>query len=149
MHLRSKLLAVLSAGAVIVAALTATAESASAGEIHPMGGCFAHLVCGTIANGTSDYVKVCKDWHGSGPEWQYQPEGDGLCAESDYASPHSAYGQPQWVDIDAFYIPSGTSYDGFYIGGARLGTEHMEWTHTQSGWWKFSDLTTVHIDWIG
>lgn len=58
-----------------------------------------------------------------------------------YAAAHSIYGAPQNKDIDAFYIPSGTSYYGAYAGIPK------KWTHTRSGWWKFANTTDVHIDW--
>ncbi|MEU5266583.1 hypothetical protein [Amycolatopsis sp. NPDC021455] len=131
------------AGALaLVAAGTTTAEAAPVDPgqvIQPMGGCRAGIVCGTIFNNTSHAVKVCLAWHGTGTDQEYQ--GSGSCGQVAYAAPHSVYGTPQLKDVDAFYIPAGTSYYGVYSGIPK------KWTHTKSGWWKFGNTTDVHIDW--
>ncbi|MEV6823813.1 hypothetical protein [Amycolatopsis sp. NPDC051102] len=131
------------AGALAVMALGATAAEAAPaapGQVmRPMGGCRAGIVCGTIFNNTTHNVEVCLAWNGTGGDQAYQTSGS--CSSVAYASPHSVYGAPQLVDVDAFYIPAGTSYYGAYSGIPK------KWTHTGNGWWKFSNATDVHVDW--
>ncbi|MET8947135.1 hypothetical protein ABZX30_27110 [Streptomyces sp. NPDC004542] len=140
MHLRTRLGTAIGAGALFATALAVTpAHAADSGDVHLMGGCRAGIVCGTVFNNTTHKVKVCLDWNAPGSDQSYQSEDH--CASVAYAKPHSIYGAPQLVDIDAIYIPSGTSYWGAYSGIPK------KWTHTGSGWWKFSNATDVHIDW--
>lgn len=139
MHLRTRLGTVIGAGALLTTALAIAPAHASAADAHPMGGCRLGIVCGTIYNNTTHNVKVCLNWNAAGTDQAYQPADH--CASVAYAKPHSVYGAPQLKDIDAFYIPSGTVYYGAYRGIPK------KWTHTGSGWWKFSNITDVHIDW--
>ncbi|MFJ3695104.1 hypothetical protein ACIPW9_13445 [Streptomyces sp. NPDC090052] len=141
MHLRTRLGTVIGAGTLLTTALVSTPAHAAPTDVHPMGGCWAGAVCGTIFNNTTHNVKVCLNWNSAGTDQAYQPKAH--CASVAYAKPHSVYGAPQHKDIDAFYIPSGTAYYGAYSGIPK------KWTHTRSGWWKFSDATDVHIDWTG
>jgi hypothetical protein len=140
MSKRTRLLGTAGAAAALAtAALTAAPQSASADEVRPLGGCTLGIICGTVYNNTTQSVKVCLNWNASGTDQAYQPADH--CAKVAYAQPHSVYGTPQLVDIDAFYIPSGTTYYGAYSGIPK------SWTHTGSGWWKFASSVDVHIDW--
>lgn len=128
-----------SAASPAPAAVGATA-AAPAGEAQPFGGCRLVVICGTVFNNTPYYVEVCMNWTASGTDQDYQPAEH--CGSYASVSPFSVYGAPQLVDVDAFYIPSGDTYWGAYAGIPK------EWTHTRSGWWKFSNTTDVHIDLI-
>ncbi|GAA4602826.1 hypothetical protein GCM10023195_09010 [Actinoallomurus liliacearum] len=141
MHLGTKIGSVVGAGALGVAVLAATARPASAGtdDVHPMSGCRLGIICGTVYNNTTHNVEVCLAWNGNGSDQAYQTSGK--CDSIAYAAPHSVYGTPQLKDVDAIYIPSGTTYYGAYSGIPK------EWTHTGNGWWKFASTVDVHIDW--
>ncbi|NUQ98395.1 MAG: hypothetical protein HOY79_18190 [Streptomyces sp.] len=145
MHLRTRLGTAIGAGALLATAFAGTpAHAAGAGDVRPMGGCAAGIICGTIFNNTTHNVKVCLAWDTQGRpshDQAYQYYGKCKKGKVAYAQPHSIYGEPQHKDVDAFYIPKGTTYWGAYSGIPK------KWTHTGNGWWKFSDATDVHIDW--
>ncbi|MCH0564804.1 MULTISPECIES: hypothetical protein [unclassified Streptomyces] len=142
MHLRTTLGTVIGAGALLTTVLASTpAQASPAGQVRPLSGCRFVVICGTLYNNTTHNVKVCLNWVGSGPDQAYQTSGHCRSDSIAYAKPHSVYGTPQHKDIDAFYIPWGTVYWGAYSGIPK------KWTHTGNGWWKFSSVTDVHIDW--
>lgn len=101
-------------------------------------------MCGTIRNNTNRYVKVCLAWAASGTDQAYQPGAHCARGKAGYVRPHSTYGG-HGVDIDAFYIPQGTTYSGswhHFLGGSH----RVRWAHIQSGRWKFATDVTVVID---
>lgn len=135
--------------AMIAAALLGTTSAQAAEPTPPpaqvYGGCIGY-VCGTVNNHTGTRISVCKNWHGSGQDEHYT---DHPCRQSEVAhvKPHSIYGSPQWVDLDALYVPKGKTFYGGYWTYYGVPIWHsMKWTHARSGWWKFATNVVVHIE---
>ncbi|MFD9960207.1 hypothetical protein [Amycolatopsis sp. NPDC058986] len=137
---RSTIATVLGAGALTAGMLTGAAGPASATQVSPMGDHCSRPFCGTLTNNTSHSVKVCRSWGAAGWDGAYQPADKCKRNGYGYVLPHTTWGDPQNVDIDAFYIPPGTVYTGGDGGGST------GWSHQKSGWWKFSDLTHIYIN---
>lgn len=146
-RLASFALAGAAAGGILVgtgAAQAAPAPGAGAQTVRPLGGC-AGPVCGTVRNNTGGYIAVCKNWSGSGGDQSYPNHG---CNKNQvaYVKPHSTYGAPEFVDLDAFYIAPGTSYTGYYTHWPSITHHNRTWRHVNSGWWKFATNVTVYIN---
>ncbi|MET9364576.1 hypothetical protein ABZX93_27165 [Streptomyces sp. NPDC006632] len=134
MSLRRTVLAVTTASVLTAGGLFAASAPASAG------GC-RFGVCGTIYNGTNTHIAVCLDWHGDGQGDNHyqQTSRSNYCKHVAYVKPHTDWGWRQQVDIDAFFIAKGTSYQGAYTCVRHDPKYHVTWTHQRSGWWKFSN----------
>ena len=120
-------------GGIATVGIVGTTGTANASGC-PTGG------CGTIDNITGTHIAVCLDWVGKGQgdnHYQYTSKRN-YCRKVAYIKPHTTWGWPQGTDIDAFYIARGTRYYGGISCWLHPDHPYATWTHSRSGWWKFS-----------